>query len=41
MEGDYLIRRPDWPTGVHTSFTCVMCPLATHVRCNGVSPDQE
>jgi len=41
MEGDYPIRHPDRPTGVHTSFAGVACPSPTHVRCDVVSPDQE
>jgi len=41
MKGDYLIHRRDRPTGVHTSFICVTCLSPTHVRCDGVSSDQE
>ncbi len=41
IEGELLIRHRDGPAGVHTTFVCVAGLSPTHVRCDGVSPDQQ
>lgn len=41
IEGDWLIHHHDRLPGVHTSFVGVAGPSPTHVRCDGVAPDQE